>query len=60
MALRLDCVDARTVPIGRALWLKDHDTDVIAAFLDVLTSRGLDLRYVGPGDRYQVVSKVLT
>ena len=50
--------DADTVGEGTVIWLKGTPTEVLSAFLDKLTARGLDMTYAGPGDRYQVIKVV--
>ena len=53
----LGAFDAKTVQTGTILWLKDSSPLRLSTFLDTLVGRGLDMIYVGPGDRYKVVAK---
>ncbi len=47
--------DAHTVAPETTIWLKGCKSEDLSTFIDILVSRGLDMVYVGPGDRYKVV-----
>ncbi len=51
----LDQFNPETVKEGTVIWLKGCGSDLLSSFLDKLIIRGLDMIYVGPGDRYQII-----